>query len=382
MRGVTGVTRLRRSWRLALTGCIVAATVVPIATARAASPTPTSWSITFKPLATRILVGADATATVLPDGRVRIYWAAGNGQGSAVSADGVHFTREPGIRFDMAIGGPHTRIIALPDGRWRLFFTDGNRHGIGSALSDDGLDFTVEPGLRVSAADAGVAPKDLSAGDVVHLPDGRWRMYFSSFSFRQRDPRTTHEVIKSAVSSDLLEWSVEPGVRVGGATGLGGSGEHPAAIRRTDGSVALFYGRPVPFHAYVSLSRDGVRFTEELPVVDEVLDIAAVPRPDGSFLVYYGTYVVATNTSYLNVGKLVFHATPPVPTCSVADVRGKSLAVAKTLIVIGHCSVGTIQYAYSTKLPTGWVVAQRPAASDKTLVRGTKITLIVSRGHR
>lgn len=226
MRGITGVTRLRRSWPLGLTGCIVAATVVPIATARAASPTPTSWSITFTPLATQILVGADATATVLPDGRVRIYWATG------------------------------------------------------------------------------------------------------------------------------------------------------------DGSVALFYGRPVPFHAYVSLSRDGVRFTEELRVVDEVLDIAAVPRPDGSFLVYYGTYVVATNTSYLNIGKLVFHATPPVPTCSIPDVRSKSLAVAKTLIARRYCNVGTIQHAYSTKLPTGWVIEQHPAASDKTLVKGTKITLIISRGHR
>lgn len=348
----------------------------------ATSTTPANWSVTFKTLATHILVGADATAAVMPDGRIRIYWAAGEGLASAVSSDGVHFTQEPGIRLQMSIGGPHIRVLALPDGRWRLFFTDQKNHGIGSAVSDNGLDFTVEPGLRVSVADAGVSTPDLSTGDVIKLPDGRWRMYFSSFSFVPRPPEKVHEVIKSAVSSDLLTWTVESGIRVGGTTGITGSGEHPSAIQRSDGTIALFYGRPVPFHAYVSLSHDGLTFTQELPVVDEVLDVAAVPRPDGSALVYYGTYVAATNISYLNVGSLTFGTTPPVQTCAIPDVRGKSLAAAKTLIVSRHCAVGTIKYAYSSKLSKGWVISQRPGSSTKILAKGTKIALVVSRGKK
>jgi hypothetical protein len=101
-------------------------------------------------------------------------------------------------------------------------------------------------------------------------------MYFSSISLTHRDPRTVHEAVKSAVSSDLLHWTVEPGVRVGGGSGITGSAEHPAAIRLADGSVALFYGRPLPFHAYVARSRDGVTFAAELPFVDSSLDTAVV----------------------------------------------------------------------------------------------------------
>jgi beta-lactam-binding protein with PASTA domain len=99
-------------------------------------------------------------------------------------------------------------------------------------------------------------------------------------------------------------------------------------------------------------------------------------------LVYYGTYVATTNTSYLNVGRVAFHATPPVPTCSVPDVRGKSLPVAKRLIVAAHCSVGAIRYVYSTRNAAGWVLSQQPAglAAAPTYAKGTRVALVVSRG--
>lgn len=224
---------------------------------------------------------ADPTAVVLPDGRVRVY-VAGVGPGSYISADGVRFTPEPGERVDRKIAGPHKRVFRLPDGRWRMFFNtlpQAATKGIGSAIGSDGLTFMVEPGLRITVADAGVSPHpDLSVGDVVPMPDGRYRMYFSSFTLGDRRPDTTgdpNEFVKSAVSSDLFTWAVEPGVRIGpGAQRLTGSAEHPAALLNSDGSVSLFYGRlkyadpPRPgLHPesglYVATSRDGLTFDTE-----------------------------------------------------------------------------------------------------------------------
>lgn len=224
---------------------------------------------------------ADPTAVVLPDGRVRVY-VAGPPPASYISTDGVRFTPEPGERVDRRIAGPHKRIFRLPDGRWRMFFNtlpQAATKGLGSAISSDGLTFTVEPGLRITLADAGVSPHpDLSVGDVVPIPDGKYRMYFSSFTLGDRRPNTTgdpNEFVKSAVSSDLFTWAVEPGVRVGpGSQRLTGSAEHPAALLNSDGSVSLFYGRlkyanpPRPgLHPdsglYVATSKDGLTFDTE-----------------------------------------------------------------------------------------------------------------------
>lgn len=343
-------------------------------------------SFTWTTLGSRILVGADPNAVVLPDGRVRLYWAGGvEGLTSAVSTDGVRFTKEPGQRLDPSVGGPHTRIVALPDGRWRLFFNVGRGdtvdRGIGSAVSTDGLDFAVEPGLRVSSVAAGLAPKELSPGDVVKLPDGRWRMYFSSISTTHRDPRTVHERARSAVSSDLLNWQVEPGDRIGGSSAVRGSGEHPAAIELADRSVALFYGRPSPFNLFVSVARDGATFKAEQPLMYGVLDSAIIRRPDGTHLLYYGTHDRRTNTSYVNVARLRFHRRPPARPCVVPDLPGKSLAKAKVLLTKATCTLGTIRRVHSNQLAAGWVISQNRLAGT-ILPRGSKVSLVVSLGRR
>ena len=268
-----------------------------------------SIDASLKPLA-RIAKGADPTAIVLPDGRIRLYWAAGEGIASAVSRDGISFVREPGARITPDISGPHTRIVRTPGGGYRLFFSTppGEQPaGIRSAVSRDGLDFQVEDGFRITAAAAGVAPKELSTGDVVRLPNGRYRMYFSSFATGERPVSSTHEVVMSAVSSDLLAWKAERGVRVGGRSGLRGSAEHPSALRLRDGSVALFYGRPWPFGVFVSVSENGSTFTREALVVEKALDSAVVARRDGTLLVYYGTSdpPVGRNGGSVRVGKLI-----------------------------------------------------------------------------
>jgi hypothetical protein len=71
----------------------------------------------------------------------------------------------------------------------------------------------------------------------------------------------------------------------------------------------------------------------------------------------------------------------PPRACVVPQVRGKPIRTAKAAIARGHCKVGTITRAYSTRVKTGRVISQKPAAG-KRLKSGSKVRLTVSRGRR
>jgi hypothetical protein len=73
--------------------------------------------------------------------------------------------------------------------------------------------------------------------------------------------------------------------------------------------------------------------------------------------------------------------TTPTAHCRVPKVVGKTLAAAKSALKRAHCATGKVSYAYSSKTKKGHVSAQsrRPG---RVLPKGTKVSLIVSRGHR
>lgn len=258
--------------------------------------------------------GADPTA-VRVDGGIRVYFIDGGSECSDFGSqpDSLFLPDEEdapvpdaGRRFNFGGNvGPHRRILEIPDGSYRMFFStsiDSPQTGIGSAVSADGLTFTEEPGLRISIEQTGVDPRPaLSVGEIVPTLDGRYRMYFSSMAFEERDPEQDVEVIKSAVSTDLLTWEVEPGDRIGGDSPLPGSGEHPAAIVNPDGSVTLFYGRPSnEWGLYASTSRDGLNFTQEQFLLPRVLDSSFVLQPDGTILGFVGRRNMETDTSFID----------------------------------------------------------------------------------
>ena len=70
-----------------------------------------------------------------------------------------------------------------------------------------------------------------------------------------------------------------------------------------------------------------------------------------------------------------------VAPCVVPNVRGKTLSSARRSITAAHCAVGKVTKAYSTKVKSGLVISQSPAAK-KTLSPGAKVNLVVSRGRR
>lgn len=202
---------------------------------------------------------ADTSTVRLNDGRWRMFVSMISGSQvgqirSAISGDGLTFTPESGNR----LSGSAPRVLRLDDGRLRMF------HGRGisiasSVSSDEGLTWTDE-GVRLTAAATGY-PAITPPG--VTRVGGVWRMYFSDGS----QIGNGVSAIKSATSSDMLNWTVDAGVRIGPGSTLSGGGTHPAAFTNPDGSVSLFYGRLAfgqsAFYMFTARSTDGVNFTAE-----------------------------------------------------------------------------------------------------------------------
>ena len=255
----------------------------------------TSHGVFFQPPAFGVAVGqpiADPTATVLDDGRIRLYaYAQGIGLVSAVSDDGRVFTEEPGVRIAGTEAG-QPRVWRLPDGRWRMYVSKVRE--IASFTSDDGLDFIKDPGARLTTQAAGLAA--ISSPSIVEVEPGLWRMYYSTLGMPGAGPGGKRA--GSATSTNLLEWTVDPGWRLGeGAPYLTDSAEHPFPVIAADGSVSLFYGKfraspgGAPDGLWRATSVDGLTFSDEAYTgLYFGNDPEVVLLPSGERIIYYGDF--------------------------------------------------------------------------------------------
>ena len=284
---------------------------------------------------------ADVSTTILADGRIRLY-AFGQGLGVvsavSVSADGLSFVPEAGSRLPDGSGMP--RIVGGPVGGYRLFFTSGD--GIRSATSADGLTFTVEAGFRVTKEQGGFTTATgtlialSGASSLVALPDGRYRMYFSTLP-RPGETAGGHRV-KSAVSVDMITWTVEAGILLGaGAAMLTESAEHPFALPHPDGSVTLYYAKfgESPTGAaqglYQSTSTDGRTFATEALSVFFGNDPDLIRLADGTLRAYYGGFdaVIGGTVNVATCPDPAAPATPAAGTPAEAAVRGGRILPAR-----------------------------------------------------
>jgi len=149
---------------------------------------------------------------LLKDGRIRVYYIGWNGASGPYASN-----RQPGER-------------------WRIL----------SALSADGLEFVKEPGVRIDldpAADPPHGEVAMAKPLVVRLTDGRWRMYFAAPCVIDADAAnsSSRRLLLSAVSSDGLAWRREPGVRLFSEEGAPASGWYPSLVRTTNGLLRLYY---------------------------------------------------------------------------------------------------------------------------------------------
>jgi len=128
-------------------------------------------------------------------------------------------------------------ILKLADGTYRMYYgtepeVEGNQLEIYTATSTDGIVWEANPTAVMTMA---------TFPDVVMLPDGKIRMYFQNA-----------QEIKSALSSDGIDFTVEPGVRIS----IGSNGESPAApsVMTLEDSTFLMVYRESVDGAYSSTS--------------------------------------------------------------------------------------------------------------------------------
>jgi hypothetical protein len=215
----------------------------------------------------RAITGAvDADAVVLPDGRLRMYYAIGSGLSghvtSSISADGRRWTHER-TKLPRCVAPD---VVRLPDGRFRMYFTSADDPGFGpgqersikSAISDDGIDWTIEPGYRLtpdafpSLVPGGRTQYRVTHSGVVQLPDGTWLMLAEYSIEKGFDPRGVSskdktELIVWATSADGLTFEAR-GIAVDSRRkstfdGFVGS---PDPVIWSDGSVRAFFWSPGP----------------------------------------------------------------------------------------------------------------------------------------
>ena len=265
----------------------------------------TSHGVFYQPPAFGVAVGqpiADPTATILDDGRIRLYaYAQGIGIVSAVSEDGRVFLEESGVRIAGTEAG-QPRVWRLHDGRWRMYVSKVKE--IVSFTSDDGLDFIKDPGDRLTAQAAGLPA--ISSPSIIKVEPGLWRMYYSTLAVPGAGPGGKRS--GSATSTDLLEWTVDPGWRLGeGAPYLTDSAEHPFPVIAADGSVSLFYGKfrasqgGAPDGLWRATSVDGLTFTDEAYTgLYFGNDPEVLLLPSGERIIYYGDFDPAVGGQLLS----------------------------------------------------------------------------------
>lgn len=133
-------------------------------------------------------------------------------------------------------------IVRTQIGGYRLFYTAvgpakpfSNCQGyILSAVSDDGLVFHKEPGIRLAPQpESAHMSLRIIAPSVTRCDDGMWRMYFEA-----RGSAMEPKVICSAVSTDMLRWKHEEGIRFQ----LQGIGDvrSPRYVKLPDGRGRLY----------------------------------------------------------------------------------------------------------------------------------------------
>ena len=169
---------------------------------------------------------------------------------SAFSEDGLEWRPEPGVRFGgpRRYGSPRCLVVSGDPGaaiRFRLYFhsyshplrmaLDAENH-IVSAVSADGLSFQAEPGVRIRQ-EGPLQTFAVYAPEVLRLGDGSYRMYYAGW---QVDP--VRGRIFSATSPDGVAWERDPQVNVdfGGRYDAEKCSE-PCVMRLPDGRYRMFY---------------------------------------------------------------------------------------------------------------------------------------------
>jgi hypothetical protein len=182
----------------------------------------------------RIDVGISPDVIRMPDASWRMYYAVEEGIVSAISPDGLKWSKDEGVRIKPSEDSKNQRlidsptIIKLKDGGFRMIY-DGSDIGqksfaLFSAVSKDGTTWKKEKGIRLEAINR-FNQKIAASPDVVKTPDGSWHMYYSD-----------GDTIRLAISDDEgLNWSQHD------INGLPTACLDPSVIILADGVYRMYF---------------------------------------------------------------------------------------------------------------------------------------------
>ena len=161
----------------------------------------------------------DPAVVVLPDGRYRLYYMQGSGGGpaggpggpgglaiySAISSDGIAFTREPGVRLTPPDRQTFDPTVLKTRAGWLLWTGPDGAH---FATSPDGLRFTARSAFTVDGT-------GFMVWAATALHGGGYRVYGNVVG-------PGGEPASSASSADGVSWRLDAGRRLaGGAPDVG-----------------------------------------------------------------------------------------------------------------------------------------------------------------
>src|SRR3989344_3918480 len=270
---------------------------------RGVSSSPQAMNFTWTKESGQRIAGGIPFAHKLMDGRIRLYYCGQGGVLSAISSDGLNFTKESGTRIGPGSGNEAVvcdpTLVTLSDGRVRLYYkgADGMGgpgkaiHKIYSAISLDGLLFTKE-GTRIDSEqtdDRGWA----SVPEALRLLDGRVRLYYVS------DSVVSGHGTVSAISSDGLIFTKED-------TKLTGYVD-PSVTTLPDGRYLLLASPPMEGGGiYSFVSNDGIHFEKPQIVLaeSEAIDPAIIMLGDQNYRVYYWLFSDQPSIIYSLMGLL------------------------------------------------------------------------------
>ena len=193
---------------------------------------------------------------------------------------------------------------------WRMYFTARGSDSvlrILSAISKNRKEWKVEDGARIApelfplnlCEDRAVTITGVSDPSVIQLDDGRLRMYFALIKYSE-----WHQDIRSAVSTNGIDWKIEDGIRIQtGPKGYIHVANNPCVIRQKNGWRMYFRGAdllPLWNNIFTAFSKDSLHWNVERMALQfrrwnryerhAVAFPFVVPLPDGRYRMYYTGY--------------------------------------------------------------------------------------------
>lgn len=239
----------------------------------------------------------DVCVVELSNGTYRMYGELNGQIESYISADGLEWEKENGLRMANAA---FPFVHKTEDDKWRMFYSPTGGGSAQtyflSAISDDGLTFEEESGHRYDAVTD--SEERIQGPRIIKLRNRSYKMYFTAMAGSGNDEKS---IILSASSEDGFGFKADEGIRLSPDDEhfVGGRIAHAWPIYTTDGKIQLYFAAATDSGGGIitAISEDGLEFEviDPEPAVESPSQSLSAQDPcliemDGGLRMYYGLY--------------------------------------------------------------------------------------------